>query len=351
MENSVKEYHNMTCPQCGEDHRLDVTATVSVRLTSDGSASDEAQDSSHEWDENSPIVCVACGWSGIVADARAAVTPLPKAMSMLAQGAAILSALQTAEGFMAGFEDDETQEGMDEMLTEVRDAIALLAANPDVAAGEKLLAFAHLVARMKLDGEISGDGPGSEEPYVQDADDAISTLGDLIASARDIVRGLDLHIDSPAHGGVTTPEEFMAMWEAMNDAKRDGDNEAMEKCWDERGTWSMRELCVKITHAANAVWDAMDDAEHDEIGGFDWEFCPRFLALVDFTTLTMPTIEAARAALLPPAEEPRTVIHTACRHCGLDIEGHAPFPEGEWRDRGNNTQCNDGANKHAPVQP
>jgi hypothetical protein len=40
--------------------------------------------------------------------------------------------------------------------------------------------------------------------------------------------------------------------------------------------------------------------------------------------------------------------HTSCRHCGDDIEGIAPYRRGEWRDRGNNTTCNDGRNKHAP---
>lgn len=51
----------------------------------------------------------------------------------------------------------------------------------------------------------------------------------------------------------------------------------------------------------------------------------------------------------PPKPEPRTVIHTACRYCNLDIEGHHPFKRGQWRDRGNNTVCNDGKHKHAPV--
>lgn len=44
------------------------------------------------------------------------------------------------------------------------------------------------------------------------------------------------------------------------------------------------------------------------------------------------------------------VRQTACRLCGQDIEGISPFPKGEWRDRGNNTHCNDGQ-VHAPVVP
>lgn len=45
--------------------------------------------------------------------------------------------------------------------------------------------------------------------------------------------------------------------------------------------------------------------------------------------------------------------HTACRYCGQDIEGHAPYRRGEWRDRGNNSTCPNGPNKdkkHAPVK-
>jgi hypothetical protein len=35
------------------------------------------------------------------------------------------------------------------------------------------------------------------------------------------------------------------------------------------------------------------------------------------------------------------VIQTCCEHCGQDVEGFSPFPKGEWRDRGNNTNCPD----------
>lgn len=44
------------------------------------------------------------------------------------------------------------------------------------------------------------------------------------------------------------------------------------------------------------------------------------------------------------------VRQTACRFCGLDIEGFAPYRKGEWRDRGNNATCADGKHKHAPIR-
>lgn len=43
--------------------------------------------------------------------------------------------------------------------------------------------------------------------------------------------------------------------------------------------------------------------------------------------------------------------HTSCKHCDLNIEGLAPYPAGEWRDRGNNTTCPTGATKHEPYEP
>lgn len=33
------------------------------------------------------------------------------------------------------------------------------------------------------------------------------------------------------------------------------------------------------------------------------------------------------------------IRQTSCRHCGQDIEGFSPYRKGEWRDRGNNTEC------------
>lgn len=46
-----------------------------------------------------------------------------------------------------------------------------------------------------------------------------------------------------------------------------------------------------------------------------------------------------------------SVRHTACRHCGQDIEGHWPYRNGEWRDRGNNRYCPVwGGQIHSPVR-
>ena len=56
------------CPQCGRSDQLDVTATVVVRLTPDGSDADIPERSAHEWHDESSCSCIACGHDGIVGD-------------------------------------------------------------------------------------------------------------------------------------------------------------------------------------------------------------------------------------------------------------------------------------------
>lgn len=63
--------------------------------------------------------------------------------------------------------------------------------------------------------------------------------------------------------------------------------------------------------------------------------------------------EVAKEVLHEAGYVEETVRHTSCRHCGQDIEGIAPFPLGEWRDRGNNRTCptskGDEGLRHAPL--
>jgi hypothetical protein len=47
----------------------------------------------------------------------------------------------------------------------------------------------------------------------------------------------------------------------------------------------------------------------------------------------------AALAKAKPASTSTGCKQTACRHCGQDIEGFWPYRRGEWRDRGNNSQC------------
>ena len=55
---------DMACPECGGDSEIEVAATVWVRLCPDGT--DASGD--HEWDDDSPCRCGACGHEARVAD-------------------------------------------------------------------------------------------------------------------------------------------------------------------------------------------------------------------------------------------------------------------------------------------
>lgn len=53
------------CPECYRSDRIEIAATVWVRLTPDGSAADEATyGTGHEWTEDSEARCDACDWEG-----------------------------------------------------------------------------------------------------------------------------------------------------------------------------------------------------------------------------------------------------------------------------------------------
>ena len=95
--------------------------------------------------------------------------------------------LESAEGFMSGFEDDETQEGVVETLQEMREAItaAQQASDPDAVARD--LTASELVAsmaRLMKDGEHDAEG----NEFVMENDDAVDTLHGLIDRAREIAQ-------------------------------------------------------------------------------------------------------------------------------------------------------------------
>ena len=57
----------MKCPQCGDDHKLDVVVTVWAHVTYDGTE----PEGDHEWDGQSPCRCRMCDWQGLAKDAGA----------------------------------------------------------------------------------------------------------------------------------------------------------------------------------------------------------------------------------------------------------------------------------------
>lgn len=65
---AVREHHGMCCSVCGDDLRIDIAATVWIRLTPDGTDATEAANGDHEWSDHSTGECQTCNFVGHVSD-------------------------------------------------------------------------------------------------------------------------------------------------------------------------------------------------------------------------------------------------------------------------------------------
>jgi hypothetical protein len=54
------------CPECKDGDNLDILVRAWARLSEDGTDLDQSEDSSHDWDGNSRVVCCSCDWCGRV---------------------------------------------------------------------------------------------------------------------------------------------------------------------------------------------------------------------------------------------------------------------------------------------
>lgn len=54
----------LSCPKCGCSGRIDICVEVWARLTRDGT--DDSDDGSHTWDDDSTALCGDCHWAGPV---------------------------------------------------------------------------------------------------------------------------------------------------------------------------------------------------------------------------------------------------------------------------------------------
>jgi hypothetical protein len=61
---------DLRCPKCGNSDQIDVSASIWARVTNDGTDTDLSKDGSHEWDDDSPARCAACGHFGKVTGFR-----------------------------------------------------------------------------------------------------------------------------------------------------------------------------------------------------------------------------------------------------------------------------------------
>jgi hypothetical protein len=65
----MTNFLNMRCPKCGNEDRLDIQATVWIRVCEDGTDADAAEGTSdlgHQYTPDSPAFCAACGhWAAV----------------------------------------------------------------------------------------------------------------------------------------------------------------------------------------------------------------------------------------------------------------------------------------------
>jgi hypothetical protein len=67
MTDEIQNAFGMKCPHCGSSNRIDVAATVWVRLCPDGTHVFDAANGDHEWMDKSAAYCDSCGHIGTVA--------------------------------------------------------------------------------------------------------------------------------------------------------------------------------------------------------------------------------------------------------------------------------------------
>jgi len=62
----MTNFLDMRCPNCGDEDRLDILASVWIRVCEDGTDADASRDGTHDFEPDSPVQCAACGHCGTV---------------------------------------------------------------------------------------------------------------------------------------------------------------------------------------------------------------------------------------------------------------------------------------------
>ena len=63
----MSDEFNNKCPAC-DGTIIDIAVKCWARLYPDGTVTQDAEDQSHEWSDNSAVQCCECGWSGKAKD-------------------------------------------------------------------------------------------------------------------------------------------------------------------------------------------------------------------------------------------------------------------------------------------
>jgi hypothetical protein len=56
----MSNFLDLRCPRCRDQNRIDILASIWVRLMEDGTDADASDDGDHEWSSQSAVVCGAC---------------------------------------------------------------------------------------------------------------------------------------------------------------------------------------------------------------------------------------------------------------------------------------------------
>lgn len=106
-------------------------------------------------------------------------------------------------------------------------------------------------------------------------------------------------------------EAALCLWEAMCEANtrgwgRDPENErrdtslaplpnnaaAFYETWRNVGAVVMRHMAISMAAHMCLTWDAMTEAEREELIPYDWEFAPAFLAIIEWDRWGTPIYPA-----------------------------------------------------------
>ena len=62
----MTNFLDMRCPKCGNEDRLDIQASIWIRVCEDGTDADASCDGNQYYEPRSPAQCDACGHCGTV---------------------------------------------------------------------------------------------------------------------------------------------------------------------------------------------------------------------------------------------------------------------------------------------
>jgi len=75
-------------------------------------------------------------------------------------------------------------------------------------------------------------------------------------------------------------EVACCFWEAMLELK--GKIPELEKAFHHHGTNVMRFVAINLARGVDEEWNELTPDDQEDIGAFDWEFCPMLVRRIDW---------------------------------------------------------------------